>query len=269
MAVTAGCCSGGDSFTCDQLGGCSITDLGDVDTTTTPPSPGGTLVWDGAQWVPGPPAGPESLTTGCGLSGEGTDTSPLVVATSGQWGESALPYACPDTAGQPVYCDSNGQLRTVPARFQDALQETIALDSGKLPDFAPPGPAVDLESLSGTFTNPSECLPFIGMVQVAIDHAEFIFRSGDINVTLLSGLDISGDANIFKRVHQHWYFLDSQDHHPYWDTTAMKLAPITIPPGGTITYTLTGSMALGFYSGTNPDAELNGASFQFNLWGGN
>src|SRR5690625_437809 len=154
MAVTTGCCGGsGGEWECSQLGGCSITDLGDVDTQTDPPSEGDTLVWDGDQWVAGPPA-QTTVSTGCGLSGEGTEDEPLTVAVSGE-----SDFGCPSTEGEPIYCDSEGQLRAGPERFQAAFQETITLDDGELTDFAPVGEMTDLDSLSGTFTNPSDCLP--------------------------------------------------------------------------------------------------------------
>ena len=41
-----------NSLTCDDLNTCSITNLSDVDTVSTPPVSGQFLKWDGADWVP-------------------------------------------------------------------------------------------------------------------------------------------------------------------------------------------------------------------------
>lgn len=55
-----------------------------------------------------------STCYGCGLRINGVDDS-LEVATSEEWGAGDLAgYGGDDTSGAPVYCDSNGQLRTVP-----------------------------------------------------------------------------------------------------------------------------------------------------------
>lgn len=59
---------------------------------------------------------------GCGLRINGVDDS-LEVATSEEWGAGALAgYGSDDTAGAPVYCDSNGQLRTVPEHTSTTFQ---------------------------------------------------------------------------------------------------------------------------------------------------
>lgn len=63
-----------------------------------------------------------STCYGCGLRINGVDDS-LEVATSEEWGAGALAgYGGDDTAGAPVYCDSNGQLRTVPEHTSTTFQ---------------------------------------------------------------------------------------------------------------------------------------------------
>jgi hypothetical protein len=37
---------------CASLSACSVNQLGDVDTATTPPTIGQVLAWNGTQWVP-------------------------------------------------------------------------------------------------------------------------------------------------------------------------------------------------------------------------
>lgn len=79
-----GCCgggSGGSAFTCSQLNPCSITNLGDVDTSTAPPGAGNTLVWDGTNWVPGTGGGSSTVITAdtptVDMSGDGTAATPI------------------------------------------------------------------------------------------------------------------------------------------------------------------------------------------------
>ncbi len=78
---------------------------------------------------------------GCGLRINGVDDS-LEVATSEEWGAGALAgYGGDDTSGAPVYCDTNGQLRTVPEHtsttFQAAgSQGTTAVGDGQDEDGA-------------------------------------------------------------------------------------------------------------------------------------
>jgi hypothetical protein len=87
-----GCCGGsgtasGGTFACTQLGGCSINALGDVDTGTTPPAAGNTLVWNGTAWIPGTGGGGSGLTAVAtqdtptvDLSGDGTPANPITAA---------------------------------------------------------------------------------------------------------------------------------------------------------------------------------------------
>ena len=219
MAVTAGCCGGGDGeWDCSQLGSCSVTDVGDVDTTTTPPSPGDTLVWDGTNWVPGPPgawdceqlagcsidnlgdadtsttppqpgqhlewdgtnwvpADTAPLTTGCGLIGAGTTADPATVNTSGVWGSGGLDFPCDESNGQEIYCDSAGQLRTVPEKIyaQELVSEPGAQDLPAPPD----GGRVEVYDLQLSFTNPSDCRDMMATFTMGTSALEFTMSPGN------------------------------------------------------------------------------------------
>ena len=183
MAVTAGCCGpagGGEPFTCDQLAGCSIGDIGDVDTDTTPPAPGDRLEWDGEQWVPAPPPTPlepDPIVTGCGVIGTGTTADPLTASTSGMWGAGGLDFPCEDTNGQEVYCDTAGQLRTVPEKLfvQEMVQE------GGAQDLEPPPHEgrIEVYDLSVTVTNPSPCRDMVANMRMATSALEFTMSPGN------------------------------------------------------------------------------------------
>ena len=178
MAVTTGCCgAAGEDWSCDELGGCSITDLGDVDTTTTPPEPGQHLEWDGENWVPADPAPPEPLATGCGVIGDGTEADPVTANTSGSWGTGELDFPCEDTSGQEVYCDSAGQLRTVPEKFY--IQE-IAQEAGSQ-DLEPPPHEGRLEvyDLQLSVTNPSDCRAMMATFTLGTSALEFTMSPGN------------------------------------------------------------------------------------------
>lgn len=59
---------------------------------------------------------------GCGLRINGVDDS-LEVATAEDWGAGdAAGYGGDSTVGMPVYCDANGQLRTLPAHTSDTFE---------------------------------------------------------------------------------------------------------------------------------------------------
>lgn len=92
-----------------------------------------------------------STCYGCGLRINGVDGS-LEVATAEEWGAGALAdFGGDDTAGAPVYCDSNGQLRTVPEHTSDTFDGATSLGSTSIPD----GAAVTGATTSVTVNNPS------------------------------------------------------------------------------------------------------------------
>lgn len=99
-----------------------VADLTDV--ATGAPATGDTLLWDGTQWVYGPPSaggGGAVVTTTAPISGDGSVASPLGLATSGTWGTAPLNvYGTNTLLGSPIYLDANGQVRSQP-RGADVL----------------------------------------------------------------------------------------------------------------------------------------------------
>lgn len=88
---------------------------------------------------------------GCGLRINGVDGSEEV-ATAEDWGTGALAgYGSDDTAGAPVYCDSNGQLRTVPEHTSDTFEGGTSLGSTTITD----GAAVTGATTTVVVNNPS------------------------------------------------------------------------------------------------------------------
>lgn len=98
----------------------SVGDLEDV--ATGSPAAGDTLLWDGEGWIYGPPSsggGGATVVTGSGIGGDGSVTTPVVLATSGVWGEAPLDrYGANTLLGAPIYVDSAGQARSQPMGVQ-------------------------------------------------------------------------------------------------------------------------------------------------------
>lgn len=88
---------------------------------------------------------------GCGLRINGVDDS-LEVATAEEWGAGALAgFGSDDTSGAPVYCDSNGQLRTVPEHTSDTFEAAGSQGSQAISS----GGAVTGANTTVTVNNPS------------------------------------------------------------------------------------------------------------------
>lgn len=86
-----------------QLG---LGDLSDVSAPT--PSTDDVVKWDGSSWIAGPaPVSAGAVSVGSGLDGDGSGGDPIVVKVSDAISTS--------TSGTPIYVDTNGELRAVPA----------------------------------------------------------------------------------------------------------------------------------------------------------
>lgn len=105
----------------------SVAELTDV--ATGAPATGDTLLWNGEEWVYGPPSsggGGAVVTTTAPISGDGSVASPLGLATSGTWGSSPLDvYGTNTLLGSPIFLDTNGQVRSQP-RGADVLASGAA-----------------------------------------------------------------------------------------------------------------------------------------------
>src|SRR5699024_9736748 len=95
----------------------ALDDLTDVSTANR--NDGDTLTWVTDHWEALPPSTvpPGAVSTDQGLSGDGSQSSPLSVRASGTWGVAPLDsYGSDDLTGQPIYIDSEGNLRAEPKR---------------------------------------------------------------------------------------------------------------------------------------------------------
>lgn len=98
----------------------AVGDLTDV--ATGAPASGDTLLWNGTEWVYGPPSsggGGAVVVTQAPITGDGSTPNPLGVNVAGTWGNAPLNvYGTNTLLGAPVYVDANGQLRSQPLGAQ-------------------------------------------------------------------------------------------------------------------------------------------------------
>ncbi|MER6978891.1 hypothetical protein [Streptomyces carpinensis] len=117
------------------------------------------------------PTGAATVNVGCGLSGNGSASTPLQIKT-GSW-----PYPCsPATAGGVIVCDANGVLRGEPrgkVDYKDTAESRIYNDV-----IVPTGTSTTpVDTFSMDVTNTDTCRP----AQV------FVEREFDVNFTLPAG----------------------------------------------------------------------------------
>ncbi|MFZ4160418.1 hypothetical protein ACOZDE_18605 [Streptomyces griseoincarnatus] len=154
------CLSAGDGIAFDQATGVISADL------STQAGNNLTIGPDGGLMVP--TAG-GTVLAGCGLTGDGSGSAPLAVAT-GTW-----PYPCPpEDAGGVIVCDADGQLRGEPRgqiNYQQA-QETRAYA-----DLAVPSSLTVVDTFSLPITNPDQCRPAVVLVEREVD-VDFVLPAG-------------------------------------------------------------------------------------------
>lgn len=148
-----GCLSAGPGIDLDPSTGAISADLSEQAGNNITIGPdGGLLV---------PTAG-GTVLTGCGLTGDGSASSPVTAAT-GVW-----PYECsPDTAGGVIVCGTDGILRGEPrpvASFTTFSEERtypdVPIDEGSV---------VVVDNYSGTVTNPSPCREAMVLAEQEVD----------------------------------------------------------------------------------------------------
>ncbi len=94
-----------------------IQDLSNFNDPEGGPQSGEVPVWivDHWEFQPPPSVIPGSVTTGSGLTGDGSGINPLMLAVSGIWGEgSMLNFPADSLLGYPIYIDSASQARARP-----------------------------------------------------------------------------------------------------------------------------------------------------------
>lgn len=195
------------------------------------------------------------IQSGCGLSGEGTIASPLIVDT----GAGAWPFTCAEGLGAKVYCDPvSGDLHVdPPLRFIDvyttnhvigvgtALGPNVSIDNPALPQVGEPaeepfGPIVNFN-----VTNPSTCRSMRVRLEVGISHYE-LRAKGDGRTNFLVGARLQASGGIalaptLAQNHQIWLHDGSDvDADVGWDTTSSNYIAtlFTVAPGASTTFTL-------------------------------
>lgn len=109
------------------------------------------------------PAGAATVSTGCGLTGDGSASNPVRAKTS-TW-----PFACSlDTNGEHVYCDSSGVLRTMPRGQVTTQGFNRTTNYNNLPV---PANATTIRTETMTVTNPSACLTAYVIYATEVDAA--------------------------------------------------------------------------------------------------
>ncbi len=155
-----GCLSAGPGINLDPATGEISADLSEEAGNNLVVGPdGGLLV---------PTAG-GAVLAGCGLTGDGSGSAPLAVAT-GTW-----PYACaPEVAGGVIVCGSDGVLRGEPrgqVNFAQ-LSETRAYN-----DLTVPNEITVVDTFTLNITNPDQCRPAAVFVEREVD-VDFVLPAG-------------------------------------------------------------------------------------------
>ncbi|MFK0063330.1 hypothetical protein ACIQTN_29395 [Streptomyces werraensis] len=155
-----GCLSGGPGITVDQATGEIAADL------SSQPGNNLTVGPDGGLLVP--TAG-GTVLAGCGLTGDGSGSAPLAVAT-GTW-----PYPCdPDTAGGVVVCGSDGVLRGEPRGQVNYVQLS---ETRTYADLTVPSDLTTVDTFSLNVVNPDQCRSAMVLVEREVD-VDFVLPPG-------------------------------------------------------------------------------------------
>jgi hypothetical protein len=157
-------------------------------------------------------------TTACGLTGDGSTTTPLAAAV-GVW-----PYACDvDAAASSVYCDSTGALRGDPPTRTAFMQNTLAQSFPAAP--LVPVPETTVATLDLQLTNPDPCR----------DALVILFQEADVDFSYPpdseGGMGIAGDDMV--------HFANTGSSSILREHVQVnKLINLTLAPGETRTHTM-------------------------------
>lgn len=172
---------------------------------------------DGSLFVP---TGAATVTAGCGLTGDGSGSAPLEVAT-GAW-----PYSCPpETYGGAIVCGADGTLYGEP---RGQVSFTSHTESRAYPDLPVPagvgGETVD--TFTTTVVNPDPCREALLLVEREVDV--------DFDIPAGGGAGYGHDTD-------EMYFMRNTGSSTMVDvhTQTTKLyRHSVVPPGGTATVNL-------------------------------
>jgi hypothetical protein len=164
---------------------------------------------DGGLFVP-----PATVTTGCGLTGDGSAATPVTAATS-PW---TLPCPVDDGAGL-VYCDSAGLLRSEPRGQASFVQQFDVTNFANVP--VPAGATVTIVTDNLAIPNPDPCREAIVIIETEVDV--------DMDLPANSGGIYGIAADDMVRMENRGAALMNDVH---WQVT--KVFRATIPAGGAI-----------------------------------
>ncbi|MGW4173787.1 hypothetical protein ACWEGX_43665 [Streptomyces chartreusis] len=195
----------------------------------------------------GTPADPYEVSaappeTGCGLTGDGSVTSPLAAVVA------AWPYACDvDANAGGVFCDSSGALRSEPRGQIAFQQDQQILDVAELP--VPVPQDIEVATRTITVNNPDACRP------------AFILMEGEVDADF--NLPAGAGAALGIATDETWYLRNS-------GTAAQATKVVnggTIPPGGSLNFTLSIRMGRGSGGATYNRVQSFLRAFVFILYG--
>jgi hypothetical protein len=219
-ADVRGCLSAGDGIAYDPA-------TGEIAARpSTDPGNTVTIGGDGGLYAPTP----SSAATACGLTGDGSAADPLAAVVA------AWPYPCDvDANAGGVYCDSSGQLRAEPRGRITYVQDQQILDFADVPVPAPEDTEVATHTLN--VVNPDPCRPAFAIVELEAD-ADFNLPAG-----AGAALGIATDEMSYLRNSGSTAILDTH-------IQGTKVVPGiagggTIPPGGSLPFTLSIRMGRG------------------------
>lgn len=203
-----------------------------------------TLGPDGGLFVP---TGAATVSTGCGLTGDGSGGSP-VKANTGVW-----PYPCDaETHGGVVVCDANGVLRSEPRGQVNFFEMNESRNYPNRPVPAALDTIVDTFSL--TFTNPDTCRPAFVMVEREVEV--------DFNLPVGAGAGYGHDTDDV-------YYMrntgTSAITNIYTQTTKVYRNTSGLPPGGATTISLGIGMGRGSGGATYSRIQCILRAFLFSL----
>lgn len=196
-----------------------------VVTARLSPQAGNNIVFapDGGLFVP---TGAATVTTGCGLTGNGSAGSPVKAVTSA-WG-----YACDlDAQAGKVYCDSSGALRSEPPPTLTYTETavTTTFSHAAVPT-GTSGTAVHTDNL--TITNPDPC------------RAATVVYEAEVDIDY--DLPVGGGAAAGISTDEMQYFINRGSatiNDVHWQVT--KVQRRTIPAGGTLVEPIVVTMSRG------------------------
>ena len=159
--------------------------------------------------------GTGAITTGCGISGDGSPDRPLSVVAHDpeEW-----PFACPiATSGSFIYCTADGNLVGTPPVYQATISQT----SDHAVSVTPGATMQVIETLSVTLVNPDPCRPMQGFA-----YRQFSpIVNMPVGSTIQAGIDSIGyaaDTNTGSTVNSNWR------------TNITRMLPVIVPAGGSL-----------------------------------